>query len=243
MALNYEDNIESFTIIHRREIVFYLRQLINEGERVSVMFEDGHESLLTVLLEVNEEDNTLIFDWGGSENTNRRLLKSPRAFFVANPLGVRNQFAVGAVWETSYNNRPAFATRIPERFVRLQRREYFRLTLPITRRPQCSFRAGEAQTQWHMAVVDIGLGGVALESQATTLPFEIGQLVPNVTIDLGKPGKLELTMEVRYVGFVSRGQKQVARLGCKFVKLDHLLEHELQRFVTQVQREERAKLG
>lgn len=243
MALNYEDNIESFTIIFRREIIFYLRQLINEGERVSVMFDDGHESLLTVLLEVDEDENTLIFDWGGSENTNRRLLKSPRAFFVANPLGVRNQFAVNEVWETSYNNRPAFATRIPERFVRLQRREYFRLTLPITRRPQCSFCAGEAQTKWHMAVVDIGLGGVALESQATTLPFEIGQLVPNVTIDLGKPGKLELTMEVRYVGFVSRGQKQAARLGCKFVKLNPIQEHELQRFVTQVQREERAKLG
>lgn len=243
MALNYEDNIESFTIIHRREIVFYLHQLINDGERVSVLFEDGRETLLTMLLDVNEEDNTLIFDWGGSENTNRRLLKSPRAFFVANPLGVRNQFAVSDIWETSYKGRPAFATRIPERFVRLQRREFFRLTLPITQRRPCRFSAGEPEHKWEMSAVDIGLGGLALELPVPSLPFEIGQVIPGASLDLGKFGKLEVTLEVRYVGVVSRGAKQVARLGCKFVKLTHPQENELQRFVTLVQREERAKLG
>lgn len=243
MAQNYDENIESFTITFRREIVFYLHQLINEGERITVMFDDGRETLLTVLLDVDEEEDSLIFDWGGSESTNRRLLKSQRAIFVANPLGVRHQFVATQFWQTTYKKRPAFATRIPGKFVRLQRREFFRLGLPLTQRRPCSFAAGEPSKTWNMSIVDIGLGGIAMETPETKLPFEIGQIIPQAAIDLGKFGKLEVTLEVRYVGVVSRGQKQAGRLGCHFVNLSHAHENELQRFVTQVQREERAKLG
>ncbi len=244
MAQNYDDdNIEAFTITFRREIVFYLRQLINDGERVTVMFDEGRENLLTVLIDVNDEKDMLIFDWGGSASTNRKLLESKRAFFIANPLGVRNQFITDHVWETSYKKRPAFATRIPQKFIRLQRREFFRLTLPITQRRPCSFNIGEPPTNWDMTVVDIGLGGLALEAQVQTLPFELGQILPRVRIDLGTHGKLEVDLEIRYLGTVSRGQKQLGRLGCHFVKLSHAQENEVQRFVTQIQREERAKLG
>jgi c-di-GMP-binding flagellar brake protein YcgR len=75
------------------------------------------------------------------------------------------------------------------------------------------------------------------------LPFEIGQVIPRATIDLGKYGKLEMDLVVRFVGAVTRGHKHAGRLGCQFVKLTNPQENDLQRFVTQVQREERAKLG
>ena len=243
MALNYEENLDSFAVTFRREIVFYLRQLINDSERVNVMFNEGRDTLLTVLIDVNEENDTLIFDWGGSESANRRLLISPRTIFVANPQGVRNQFVTTRVWETSYRKRPAFATHIPAKYVRLQRREFFRLMLPMTRRCPCTFTSAETGKPWEMLAVDIGLGGVGLEAQTTSLPFETGQILPRVQIDLGKFGKLLVDLEIRYAGAVARGTKQFSRLGCHFVRLNHAQENEVQRFLTQVQREERAKLG
>lgn len=242
MVHTYEDNLESFTITFRREVVFYLRQLINDGERINVMFDEGRQTMLTVLLDVDDEEDTLIFDWGSSESVNRGLLKAPRAIFVANPVGVRNQFVTSKVWETTYKKRPAFATRIPDKFVRLQRREFFRLMLPMTQRRPCIV-SGDDGKQWEMLAVDIGLGGVGLESQATSLPFENGQILSRVRIDLGKFGKLEVDLEIRFKGAVTRGAKQAIRLGCHFVKINHAQENELQRFITQVQREERAKLG
>ena len=243
MANSYEENLESFNITFRREIVFYLRQLINDGERVSLMFDEGKETLLTVLLDVDEEKNTLIFDWGASEATNRKLLVSPRTFFVATLDGVRNQFATTRVWQVAYKGRPAFATDIPDRYVRMQRREFFRLTLPITQRRPCTFTSDDTGKVWQMQAIDIGLGGVGLEAQVATLPFQIKQILPKVSIDLGKFGKLLVELEVRYVGSFSRGAKQISRLGCQFVKLSNAQENDVQRFVTQVQREERAKLG
>jgi flagellar brake protein len=243
MAHSYEEDLDSFTITFRREIVFYLRQLINDGERINVMFDEGRESLLTVLLDVDEEADTFIFDWGGSENINRKLLGSERASFVATPHGVRNQFAVGRIRETSYKKRPAFAAKIPDKYVRLQRREFFRMMLPMMQRRPCSFKTAASDKVWEMSVVDIGLGGAGLEAPVATLPFGVGQTLERVSIDLGKFGKLVADLEIRYAGSVSRGAKQSSRLGCHFVKLNQAQETELQRFITQVQREERAKLG
>ena len=91
--MSYSDaDIDSFTITSRSEIVFYLHQLINDQEPLSVMFEEGRESMLTIALDLSEEKNQLILDWGGSEETNKRLLKAGSTSFVANPLGVRNLF-------------------------------------------------------------------------------------------------------------------------------------------------------
>jgi len=241
----HDENIESFTITSRREIVFYLRQLINDKERLNVMFDEGRETLLTVPLDVIEEKGVLLIDWGGSEATNQRLLKSTRNMFVANPLGVRNMFHTSRVWETTYQKRRAFATDIPASYVRLQRREFFRLTLPITQRRPCTFTVGEAATArlWQMVVVDIGVGGLGLESPETPLPFELGQILSRAHVDLGKFGKLTVDLEVRFIGTVSRGQKQAGRLGCVFVAISPAQETSLQQFVTQVQRDERAKLG
>lgn len=243
MALNHEENLESFAITFRREVVFYLRQLINDGERINVVFNEGKDTVLTVLLDVNEEEDTLIFDWGGSESANRRLLESKRTIFSASPHGVRNQFVTTRIWETSYKKRPAFATTIPGKYVRMQRREFFRMMLPITQRRPCTFTSAETGKPWEMLAVDIGLGGVGMEAEAASLPFEIGQTLQRVQIDLGKFGKLVVDLEIRYAGTVARGAKQFCRLGCHFVKLNNAQETDLQRFVTQVQREERAKLG
>lgn len=243
MALNYEENLEAFTITFRREIVFYLRQLVNDGDRVSVMFDGGRETLLTVLLDVDEEAGQVYFDWGGSETISRKLIDSDRIYFIASPHGVRNQFMTTRVAEATFKGQRAFATPIPSKYARLQRREFFRLHLPMTQRRPCRFKVGEPAVDFEMAVVDIGIGGVALEGAVVVAPFEIGQVIPKARIDLGKSGVIVTDIEVRSSATISRGRTEVGRLGCQFVKLTQSYETELQRFITNVQREERAKLG
>jgi c-di-GMP-binding flagellar brake protein YcgR len=236
------EELDKFSTTHRREILFYLHQLINDGERVSVVFNEGSEMFLTVLLDIDEAQGLLIFDWGGSEETNQKLLKSERNFFVCAPHGVKNQFMAGAVRETSYKQRRAFVTRLPERYTRLQRREFFRLTLPLTRRPLCSMPRGE-EKPLQLPIIDISIGGIAMESPSATPPFEVGQRLPGAVIEFRDGHLLESELEVRNVGPIQRGNKLVGRIGCQFIELSHHNEHLLQRFITDVQREERARLG
>lgn len=236
------EELERFTTNNRREIVFYLNQLINDGERVSVIFDEGRETILTVLLDIDEAEDMLIFDWGGSEESNRRLLNSPQNYFVCAPHGVKNQFTAGAVRETTFRKRRAFATHLPKSYTRLQRREFFRLVLPLTRRPTCVI-PGTNGKSLQLSVTDISIGGIAAELPGTDIPFEIGQVLPRARIDLKGIGTLEVDLEVRNRGEVHRGGKTANRIGCSFAHLSRGMESQLQRFITEVQREERARLG
>lgn len=236
------DELEKFTTHNRREIVFYLRQLINDSERISVMFDGGHENVLTMLLDIDEENNQLIFDWGGSETVNERLLRSDRNFFLCAPHGVKNHFLAGQVREITYKKRRAFATRLPDHFTRLQRREFFRLQLPITRRPICTLPLADGKTM-QLLVVDISIGGIAAELPSTALSFSRGDKLPRASIELKGIGKLEVELLVRNTSEVSRGEKISSRIGCQFANLSHAMENQLQRFITDVQRGERARLG
>jgi flagellar brake protein len=236
------EELDKFSTNHRREILFYLHQLISDGERLSVVFNEGSEMFLTVLLDIDEEHGLLIFDWGGSEETNQKLLKSERNFFVCAPHGVKNQFMTGAVREISYQQRRAFATRLPERYTRLQRREFFRLTLPFTRRPLCTLPLEDGETL-QFTVLDISIGGISMEMPPGQSPFEIGQKLTQAFIELKDGKRLNVDLEVRNVSELQRGNKTVGRIGCQFIAPSHAVEHQLQRFITDVQREERARLG
>jgi c-di-GMP-binding flagellar brake protein YcgR len=207
------------------------------------MFNEGRDAILTVLLDVDEEANLLYLDWGGSEDTNERFLKCERCIFVATPQGVRNQFVAGRPREVSYKKRRAFAVALPEKYVRLQRREFFRLVLPMTRRAPCRIELGDPPTEQVFSVIDIGLGGVGLEAQTPSAPVEVGQVLRGAVIDLKGPQVMRVDLEVRYVGQLNRGNRQAGHIGCHFASLSGGQEQEIQKFMTQIQREERAKLG
>lgn len=236
------EELERFTTDNRREILFYLRQLVHDGERISVIFEEGKETFLTVLLDLDEDAGLLYFDWGGSEATNRKLLAAHHVIFVCAPHGVRNQFSTPAVHATTYQGRPAFVTEIPRQYTRLQRREFFRLVLPISRRTTVTLAIQERE--WPFTVVDISVGGVALEKPGT-LPADLAlaTIWSDVHLELKGVGHLRVDLELRNQALIERGGKSFTRLGCRFLNPSHALERELQRFITDVQREERAKLG
>jgi flagellar brake protein len=241
MSLPIDESVESFTITFRREIVFYLRQLINDKDPISVSFNEGNDTLLTLLLHLDDEQDLLYFDWGSSEENNRRLLQSERNFFVAMPGGVRNQFMCGRPQAVTYQGRPAFAVKLPEKYVRLQRREYFRLVLPLTQRPAC-FITHEGKTM-ELSTVDIGIGGIGLEAPALLFPCELGTEFSDVRIEFKGYGELRAPLAVRYSGELTKGSKQLKRLGCVFLKLSAAQENLVQKFMANIQREERAKLG
>jgi c-di-GMP-binding flagellar brake protein YcgR len=239
---NNAEELERFSTHNRREILFYLNQLINDSERISVIFNGGSDTVLSMLLHVDDGTDQLIFDWGGSEESNAKLLRSERNFFVCAPHGVKNHFVVGKVQETTFQKRRAFVTKIPDRYTRLQRREFFRLVLPITRRLPCTVTLADGKTM-QLTVVDISIGGIGAEFPEDANPFEIKQKLLKSKLELKGVGILEVDLIICNNHPVQRGDKQFNRIGCNFIKISHGVENQLQRFITDVQREERARLG
>lgn len=237
-----EDEIERCTLYGPREINFQLRGLIKRGERLSINFQDGRQSFLTVLLDISEENNTLYFDIGGSEETNRAFLKAERSTFIATVDGIRIQFSAGQGRESVLDGGRVFAVALPASLLRLQRREFFRLELPSSKPYICRIRRGTPQEK-ALPLHDISVGGVGVLSHEL-IKFDQLEILDNCWIDLRDSGVVAVTLEVRYfVSLETRSGKPLWHMGCRFVNLSALNETLIQRFMARTQAERKALLG
>ena len=54
-----EEELERCTLRNPREVIFQLRGMIKRGDRVTVLFQEGRQSFLTVLLDLSEDKGLL----------------------------------------------------------------------------------------------------------------------------------------------------------------------------------------
>lgn len=237
-----DEEIEQCTLRGRREIVFQLRGLIKQGERISVNFDGGRQSFLTVLIDISEDEKHLYFDIGGSDETNRAYLRADHCTFTSVVDGIRIQFPATQAREAKLRGEMVFAVALPASLLRLQRRDVFRIQLPTSKPYICRIRRGSAQEK-ALPLHDISIGGIGILS-TEKLEYEPLEVLENSWIDLRDSGALALTLEVRYIrALESRTGKPLWHLGCQFLKLSALNETLIQRFMARMEAERRALLA
>lgn len=240
MEKTYSDEeIERCTLTNPHEIVFQIKSLIKRGDRVSVVFQEGRQSFLTILLDISARDGLFYFDIGGSKEINQAFLKAESCTFATFVEGVRIQFSAKHCRETRLRGELLFAAPIPKKMLRLQRRETFRLQLPSTKPFTCRVRRGTSREE-ALPLHDISVGGIGILS---TTPMDYAQLeiLDNCWLDLRESGMIRCTLEVRYVATMeSRTGKPVWHMGCKFVNLPPADETTIQRFMARIEAERRS---
>ena len=240
MENNYSDaDIERCTLTNPHEIIFLIRNLIKRGDRMSVIFQEGRQSFLTILLDVSPITGLVYFDIGGSNEINQAFLKATTCSFSTFVDGIRIQFSAKKCLQAQLAGAPVFAVPIPASLLRLQRREVFRLQLPTTKPYTCRVRRGSPKEQL-MPLHDISVGGIGIHS---TNPLDYVQTdkLENCWIDLRESGMISTALEVRYViSQESRTGKPLWRMGCRFVDLPPSDETLIQRFMARIEAERRA---
>jgi flagellar brake protein len=235
-----EEEDERFFLTGPTEIAFALNDLIHRGERVTINFAGGAEQILTMLLEVDRRAGTLVFDRGGSDKANARLLGSPRNIFIAKPDGIKVQFLTGEVSKGGFKGREAFITDLPERVVRLQRRESFRVATPIGRPVLCHVGSVNGHPL-SLPLHDISVCGVGLTLSDKAPLFDVGKRLGIVRIDLPEHGEVRCEATVRHLtqaGSV-RGQP-VFVVGLRFEDMPHAVQARIQRFIVDLERARRS---
>ena len=237
-----EEEIERCTLHNRREIAYQLRGMVKRGDRVSVLFQEGRQSFLTVLIDVSEADGLIYFDIGGSPETNQAYLKAAHSTFTTHIDGIRLQFSVGPGKETRFGGERVFAVPLPKSLLRLQRREVFRLALPSAKPYTCGIRRGKPD-EILLPMHDLSIGGIGIHAQQE-LDYSPLEKLENCWLDLGDSGMLQVTLEVRYLRpLESRSGKPLWHLGCRFVDLPPAAETQIQRFMARIEAERRALSG
>lgn len=230
-----------FLLHSKSEILFVLRSLLEHVAQITVFFNEGKDLLLTTVVAVS--DDRLIIDYGASAEMNRKAVTVDKLFCVASLKKVRIQFLLRGLTEVTYEGRPAFQAKLPTDLLRLQRREFFRLTMPITRPLRCKMPVavdGGEQTI-EVNVVDISGGGLAI-ALPEGFDFEAGQEFTRCRIELPEVGTITATIAVRNQFEITlRSGGQVRRAGCEFVKLAGPMLTLVQRYIIKVERERKAR--
>jgi c-di-GMP-binding flagellar brake protein YcgR len=246
--LEQDSEYSKFMLYSKTEIISVLRSLIQKGAMMTVYFDQGKSFLLTSMLALSTDNNGFIFDLGSDHEMNSKALLADKLIFSAQIEKVKIQFSLNKLSAITYDGRPAFRGVLPETLLRLQRREYFRLSTPIASPIKCIIpmkRADGSTLVVEAPLLDISGGGVGLMVQ----PEESGLYKSEMTfkdckISLPEEGLLVTTLRVRNAFDVTaRNGSHHIRVGCEFVELQGSRLTSIQRYITHIERERKARLS
>lgn len=244
-ALDVEDDFSKYEVVSRTEILSILRGMLEQGSLITFHFNRGYDSLLTALLDISSDGKTLIFDYGGSLETNRKVLQADKINCASSEHDVKIQFTLRGVSLVKHDGRDAFLGDVPESLIRLQRREFYRLTTPVANPLVCNIPLsqdkGSVKTQ-QAVVVNIGGGGVALNVAPGDVSLKVGAQFSGAGINLPDVGIITFDMCVRNIYDISMPNGKIhQRAGCQFISLPRHVMTLIQRYIIQIERERKAR--
>jgi c-di-GMP-binding flagellar brake protein YcgR len=230
-----------FLLRSPQEIVQVLRGVAKGRELVTVYFDHGQRFFLSTLLAVEPREDALFLDWGVDEEQNRRALAATHLVCITSHERVKVQFALGPLEKAEWQGQPAFRAHLPKAVLKLQRREYYRLLVPLRSPILCRLPlAGEIL---EAQVGDISIGGLGLVNVPPAAALEVGARYPGATFSLPGEGDFLVTLEVRSVQDLAlRHGGLLKRVGCRFVDLPATGQARIQRYIIRVDRERQARL-
>lgn len=227
-----------------KQIESILRNIAETGTNVALYYNAKRDFIMTTILDLDEDG--LWVEPGHGAMENHHISESRKVTLVSSHNHVKIQCAVNAASNVTYDGQPAFFLPMPTSLYRLQRREYFRLSLLPSEYLRCIIETGnpkapgtqEEPPQLTIPVMDISGGGVGLVFMEDEFDLEKGAVYQNCRIDLPEIGPIEVNLIVRNIIPLSTNKlgKTMKRAGCEFKNIDGQTTLKLQRFITDKQR-------
>ena len=245
-ALDVEDDFSKYEVTSRTEILSILRGMREQGSLITFYFNHGYDFLLTSLVDIAADGKTMTFDYGSNPDMNRKALQTDKINCVSSKEKVKIQFTLHGVDPVKYEGRDGFLGDVPASLIRLQRREYYRLSTPMASPLKCNIPVPQADGSiktTQAVVVDISGGGIGLNVQ----PGDVASLKVDAeffgaSINLPNVGVINFDMRVRNIYDITMPNGKVhQRAGCQFLKLPGPMMTLIQRYIIQVERERKAR--
>ena len=219
IEIEQTDEYSRYLLYSRTEILAVLRTLIQKVALITVHFDHGKSFLLTTMLAFSDSDGGFILDVGANREMNQKAVLSDKLILTAVVDKVKIQFSIKGLFPTEYEGRPALRGNFPEAVLRLQRREFFRLSTPIAT-------------------------PVIMSDPEISALFEKGDLLADCRIQLPEEGLLVANFIVRNkFDVTTRSGGQFVRVGCEFADIPPARLNMVQRYITRVERERKARLS
>jgi c-di-GMP-binding flagellar brake protein YcgR len=239
----------NYEIASRREIVSLLRQIGEKNALVRMLVQGERDVCVTSILDIDDRVGTMLIDCSVNRDQNLRILAQKRLRIETSLDNIRIVFIATDVASALYENRPALRCSIPATLVRLQRREYFRMAMPVTSPVRVTVplpAEGPADARAvaeTFTLADISVGGLSILDHKRALGTTVGQRLIGCNLAL-PDGLVSTTLAVRnMVELALLNGKTCRRLGCEFVDLSRANLAHIQRYITKLERERNARMA
>ncbi|TFW26003.1 flagellar brake protein [Duganella callida] len=239
------ENWHDFEIESRREIYALLRAIGEKNQLIRMLIQGEADVCVTSILDVDDAADAVYLDCSIDKEQNQRVLNSRRLSFETSLDKVRILFAAEQVEAATYEGNPAFKIALPPTLIRLQRREYYRISTPVTNPVRVLIplptELGGSTT---FPLADISCGGIAILDNKMILGDTIGKNYDGCRIDLPEIGQVTTSLQVRNsLDLTLLNNKTNRRLGCEFVDIPRGMLAYVQRYITKLERERNARVA
>ena len=232
------EEVDKFRVDSDIEILYLLRSMMKANTLTTLTFGNSEGFILTNIINIDLKHREVIFDYGTDQASNRCALKADKfnVFTLLNRVEI--QFVCHDVEKIKFEGKNAFRARIPESLLRLQKREHYRIDMPVNRRLNCKLPLPEGDYA-EVVLKDISRGGMAVLDPDHKVGFESGADYRGCLLDLPGIGATKLDLRVKSVSEITqRGGVKCLRAGLQF---DEDTEEKtlsmIQRYVMQLQME------
>lgn len=240
------ETYDQYILDNPLEIQHHLRTLQDRHNFVTVYLDSGRYFFLSTILAVDDRKRCIFLDAPRQPELYKYALEARQSTLTAMLDQVKIQFRLPPLSAHSWENRPVLMADLPTRLLRLQRREFFRINTPLN--PALSaklvrYRNNGSAEIFDFPLRDISGGGICLLGAIEHADsFSLGELFADCRLDI--PGESVLSVNLRIceisrVDSLNRGQQ--LRLGCEFVNLPGTRLTLIERYITRLERERKAK--
>jgi c-di-GMP-binding flagellar brake protein YcgR len=236
--LPVDATVEDCTLRSPLEIQSILREIAGQHALLTLHFDGGTQFIVTALLAVLPEAGEILLDCGADDTATRRLLAARQLVAVTFLDHIKVQFAAGPARPADFEGAPAFRLPLPASLLRLQRRNFYRVKVPLSRPVACRVpHPGRPDARLDLKVLDLSVGGLALLVSPHEFDREPGGTIDDCRIALPEQGDFTARLEVRNAELLAdRGRHALKRLGCRFLDLPVQVAGRIQRYILQVER-------
>lgn len=226
------ENMEHYMLFGRGEIMQKLRLLGKKNSLISLHFNE--RTMLSTVVNVLSDKNLLVLDYGSNEEMNQYLLKHNRAVVKTDYDGIQAQFTIKDIRKARLQGKPSFACPLPEDVLWVQRREYYRVRIPLSEVVTCELIHGD-NNRTEYPVLDISTGGIALFDKDDELELEPGNVFHNCKLTMGDHSTVFINLEIRnHILKNPNNPEEGTRSGCAFEGLTGDFETAVQKFINVV---------
>ncbi|NVD73827.1 flagellar brake protein [Duganella sp. BJB488] len=239
------ENWHDFEVESRKEITSLLRGIGEKNQLIRMLIQGEADVCVTSILEVDEPHNTVYLDCSIDREQNKRILASRRLSFETTLDKVRILFAADRIEAATWQGNPAFKIAVPPTLIRLQRREYYRISTPVTNPVRVLIPLpDELGGNTTFPLADISCGGIAILDNKMMLGDAIGRNYADCRIDLPEIGQVATSLQIRNsLDLTLLNNKTNRRLGCEFVGISRGMLSYVQRYITKLERERNARIA